>query len=246
MDVQTVRVHADAPGFDAILSSTTPRSSSLSCKTSSISFNGRSRDHAPSNRVSSGVSTNSCGVQPPSHPLLPRGPEPGTGSHSQPINCNAQSRQAEDNSGGDSNDAKQEGVNLTCHARFIEKLTSTNNNNLTARILSTNVHPPLPFDGFPAANDADLNWVPSWDNYVDRASKRMRHDMIIGEPVKQSHQPSALPASFPSQIVDASVWDGNDLIKRPESWVIQVSESEVEEIESAVKQIIGKSIRSGS
>src|SRR5690606_29547945 len=102
---------------------------------------------------------------------------------------------------------------------------------------------PLPFDGFPAANDTDLNWVPSWDSYVDRASKRMRHDMIVGEPARQNHQPSALPASFPAQINDASVWDGNDLINRPESWVIHVSQSEVEEIESAVKQIIGKSIR---
>jgi hypothetical protein len=69
----------------------------------------------------------------------------------------------------------------------------------------------------------DITYTPDFDKYKARTLKR-----LATEELEQK-----LPAGFPSRLESDLVWDGHDITEKY-SWVYQLSENEIEEIEEAL------------
>lgn len=74
----------------------------------------------------------------------------------------------------------------------------------------------------------DIQYHPDYEKYVDRTKRRLESETLS----------KSLPPGLPEQLSSPFVWDGQDIQGR-DDWVVVLSDSDVEEIDQALKHFKG-------
>ena len=85
----------------------------------------------------------------------------------------------------------------------------------------TNTKPPQP----------GIQYRPDWVKYQARSQRRKETESLQ----------TSLPAGFPEKLTSPLVWEGKD-VEKCSDWVYQLSDAQLDEIDSALKSFKGRLI----
>lgn len=76
----------------------------------------------------------------------------------------------------------------------------------------------------------DIQYHPEYEKYKERTRHRKEFETLQ----------STLPVGFPQKLESSLVWEGKDIEKRAD-WIYQLSDSQLDEIDAALKSFKGMS-----
>lgn len=77
----------------------------------------------------------------------------------------------------------------------------------------------------------DIQYHPDWLKYQARSQRRKETESLQ----------TSLPAGFPERLISPLVWEGKEIEKRSD-WVYQLTDAQLDEIDSALKSFKGRLI----